>query len=576
LSDSPQENNAPEPDPAPGVDPGEPAESPTPPGEQEVPLVSTPTDDPHKWARRAWHKVLDIPHLAAPVRRLAMRQLTRLDAQDWQRSWSRRDPAENAATRLPPGEEARVPLILLAEVFTPTTIDSLIDGMGRLARKSAGMSLVSGAELAEWVRSSRQGRVLNSVRYIGYVAPKGIDVGPKFEAEVPPGIKHVHLSVQMLTPTVTMLTAAFRLHDDYARGLEAILDKNIDSRTEKSENGYGLLTVGMQKDRATDQWRAHLRRDAAEWIAKYFPGSFHRLAPGQLPTIELLVTRNYQPWEPTSDPSEIPGWAGILDIGGWLEYWQCAGRSSFRLSERHIRSRNFDLRHALVLATAKEPRPGNETGDTVDEASILPDLNSVATGLLARWSLLALVRELAEQLPRMQDTAERASRKQGFRQVVRTVTALQQENLRSGLDSRIVVGDIVSFTQNPMWRTHLLSILADFSEVIPARRSTAGPGAASLIELWRSWTAAVGREILRSERDLREVLSTNAALTGAAANLRLQRTTIWIAVLSGIIAAVAAAAAVLAIWHPGTSTPSPHAPPITHHGTSPSSTTRPK
>ena len=576
MSDSPQESDAPEPDQADGVDPGQPGESPAPPGEQEAPTVSTLTDDRHRWARRTWDKVLDIPHLAGPVRRLAMRQLTRLDAQDWQRSWSRRDPADNAAGQLPPGEEARLPVILLAEVFTPTTIDSLVDGMGRLARKPAGLSPVSGIELAEWIRSSRQERRLNSVRHIGYVAPKGIDIGPKIEAEVPSGIEHVHLSVQMLTPTVTMLTAAFRLQDDRARGLEAILNRDITSRTEKSENGYSLLTVGLQKDRATDQWRADLRREAAAWIAKYFPGSFHRLAPGQLPTIELLITRHYQPWEPASDPSEIPGWAGILDIGGWLEYWQCTGRSSFRLGERHIRSQNLDLRHALVLATAKEPPPGKESPDAGEGASILPTLNSLAMGLLARWSLLALVRELSEQLPRMQDTAERASRKQGLRQAVRTVTALQQENLRAGLDSRIVVGDIVSFTQNPMWRTHLLSILSDFSEVIPARRSATGPPAASLIELWRNFTAAVGREIMRSERDLREVLSTNAELTGAAANLRLQRTTIWIAVLSGIFAAVAAAAAVIAISHPATPTPVPHMRPIARHSASPSSTKQPR
>jgi hypothetical protein len=69
------------------------------------------------------------------------------------------------------------------------------------------------------------------------------------------------------------------------------------------------------------------------------------------------------------------------------------------------------------------------------------------------------------------------------------------------------------------------------------------------------------------EKDLREILSTNADLAGASANLRLQRRVIWLTIVSIIIAIIAAGAAVYAAW-PKSSTPSapvPHSTPSAAH-----------
>jgi hypothetical protein len=54
---------------------------------------------------------------------------------------SRKDPDDNAATRLPSGEQALMPVFWLAEVFTPTTIANLVKGIRNLvcrARNSQG------------------------------------------------------------------------------------------------------------------------------------------------------------------------------------------------------------------------------------------------------------------------------------------------------------------------------------------------------------------------------------------------------------------------------------------------------
>jgi hypothetical protein len=109
-------------------------------------------------------------------------------------------------------------------------------------------------------------------------------------------------------------------------------------------------------------------------------------------------------------------------------------------------------------------------------------------------------------------------------------------------------------------------------------RHTRRQPAVSLLDSLRQGQAVDGQRVLRMEKDLRDVLSTNAELTGAAANIRLMRNTVWIAVASMIIAAVAAFAAVIAILRPNTATssPSPHATPAAHHSPSAPSTMRPR
>jgi hypothetical protein len=269
------------------------------------------------------------------------------------------------------------------------------------------------------------------------------------------------------------------------------------------------------------------------------------LAPGQLPTIELLLTGLYRPWEAVPQPSDSPEWAGILDVGGGFGYWQCNSLDYLRLSERHARARKSDL-HTLVLAATEQDLLRKASPDRQDLPAAIANLSWSVSGILVRWSLTALLRELEEQLSSIQDAADRTGRKRSGR----AVAELQQQLLRAGLDSQIVVSDIVRYTEDRMWGYDLL----DFTRVA-ARRALGREPTVTLAEWLRQGQAQDGRRVSRMERDLREVLSTNAELTAPSANLRLQWTAIWIAAIAAVIAIV------IALWpHQNTSTPTqrPH------------------
>jgi hypothetical protein len=100
--------------------------------------------------RRLWRV-----HAARIEHRLNMRNNPQLAEEDV-RYEARRDPATNAATRLPAGEQALMPVIWLAEVFTPTTIDNLAKGLRELAAKTDDASDHTIGDLCGWVLSSRR------------------------------------------------------------------------------------------------------------------------------------------------------------------------------------------------------------------------------------------------------------------------------------------------------------------------------------------------------------------------------------------------------------------------------------
>jgi hypothetical protein len=275
---------------------------------------------------------------------------------------------------------------------------------------------------------------------------------------VPAGIAYIQLSLHALTSTVTALTAEFGLEDDRARGLESILNQQFATQAKLLPNGgWTILRVEDQKAAAIEEWRISLRQDAAGWLAKRFPGSFHRLAPGQVPAIEFLLTGQHRPWEPGT-----PGWARMLDLSDSHGYWQCATIGSLRLRERRSSGLRLGQRHRLVLAGLEQefiadPAGGAGGNRSLPEAIYL--LGFSVTELLVRWSLTALIRELEEQLADLQDVADQASRSRS----PRALADIQRQLLQTGIDSRIVVNDIVRYAQDPFWKHDVL----DFTEVIP-------------------------------------------------------------------------------------------------------------
>jgi hypothetical protein len=457
------------------------------------------------------------------------------------------------------GGRARIPAIWLVELFTPTTISSLIGGVRELTSKQTepGLERVFG-DPVEWITSDRRRAGSAHWRRLPTVRPTSSGSRSDVVDQMPTGIGYIQLNLRTLTSTVTALIAEFGLDNDRTQELEGILNREPPTLPPPYPEGLRSSLEDLRVP-AVEEWRTCVRRDAASWLAKWFPGSFHRLAPGHLPAIEYLLTNQFRPWEPGVG-SSTPDWAEIFDLDvGWRGSWQCVKIPSLRLQERFDTSSQPGQRHRLVLAASEQefiadlakqglfrfPDPELPWAGVLGFIRIAYDVQE----MLVRWSLTALIRELEEQITGIQDFADQASRKRSSRALADT----QRQLLHTGIDSRIVVNDIIRYAQAPAWAKRVL----DFTEVPQAfQRSVTGgdpapqgeaPPTASLAESLRQGQIADGQRVSRLETDLREILSTSAELTSASENLRLQSMVVWLTVIATIVAIIAAAAAVIAL-----------------------------
>jgi hypothetical protein len=369
--------------------------------------------------------------------------------------------------------------------------------------------------------------------------------------DLPAGVTSVTLGIYTLTSTVTAVTAAFHIRDEHSGKLQDIVNQDVSTRaTLLADGSYKFSDVRWQKREAADMWRETLRCEAARWLAERLPGSFHRLDPGQPPTIELLLTEQQRPWDgPAAGSRGSRGWTQLLDLEDLDEYWQCLTMPWLRLQERRSHGWNPGPRHLLTLGGLRSDLlaafPAGHAAtkrESLTQAIYL--LHFYAVPLANRWALTALLRELDEQLAATRDLAERATGKRS----PRALTQVQRQLISIGLDSQIVAADIVRYARDERsWRHDLL----DFSQVLPPdlmeHLNPAPTLQPSLAESLRLGQLDQGTMVTENEADMRDLINSSAQLTAAAENIRLQRRVSWLTIVSLIVAAIAATAAIAAL-----------------------------
>ena len=529
------------------------------------------------------------------------------EAREVERVAGARDADDNRDTRIPDGEQVRVPAIWLTELYTPTTLGALADRLPSVMAK-AGDQHPERGDIVEWLQDARRRgggawRMLPSVTSVD----AGIRTSDWIVDDLPDHVASVTWGIYALTSTVTAVTALFRLSEDHAAGLQRIIDQDVYTRAIVTpRGGYTIGDVRSLKQQAANKWREELREGASGWLGARLPGSFHRLRAGELPAIELLVTERQLPWdEREAWPQPRRGWTKLLDLESFDGYWQCATLPWLRLRERRSHGWGGSPRHLLTLGALRQgllsvsttARPVAQQPDfALSEAIYL--MNFYVVPLANRWALTALLAELDEQLAATRDLTEQAT---GARSP-KALDRVRRQLVTTGLESQIVANDIVSFARDEQsWKHEFL----DFSHVLPAalttspdhgravrparqpwsrwgiklrRRTRAGgdsgqcghqgaqeqapaAGPTSLAESLRQGQIERGAVVTEGEAKVRDLINISAELTAAAENIRLQRRVWWLTFFSAVVAVVAAAAAVAALRAPSSPAPTPAAKP---------------
>jgi hypothetical protein len=502
----------------------------------------------HATSEKLWQALSFNKRLPTSVRRLARRRFASIMASQAVRQWGKQDPENNKNTSIPSGECICVPAIWATELYTPTTFADLKDGLRNLLDKATDRYQAD--SIVEWLQSARR-RAGGAWRILPPIVPDGRRiVGSKIVDSLPDGVSSAQMSVYMLTSAVTALTIRFRLDDERSGGLEAIVTSDRTTKAEiHNDGGFSILDVPWQKQRAVEAWHSNLQADVTHWLADRLPGSFCGFESAKLPVVELLLTSEHRPWEDTSPRNpESDRWLSLLDLidSNASGFWECINLPWLRLRERTssgwIRSRL----HIVTLASRRSdllgafPPVGSTTEDQgLDQALHFFDFHAVP--IVNRWALTALVSELEDELKVARDLARSISGARSGRELDR----LQRQLLHFGIDGQIALAEIVNFAEDEsIWKYQF----EDFKEVLQPFIAEKIPQKSSLADAMRQDQIERGTSVIKFGTDLREVLSAGAELTATAENVRLQRRVWWLTAASFVVAVIAGAATVVALY----------------------------
>ena len=204
-------------------------DTPTPPGGPDS-GDTTPAEGNDATEQR-WAALARRRYLPPFIKRYALRRMDVIAARDSARFFGRRDPADNQDTRMPVGEQVQVPVIWLTELYTPTTLAGLLDGLPQLLAKAEGIDR-GREDLSEWVRMARR-RGGGAWRMLPYVFPpdSALSWPDRILDALPDGIAFARLGIYTLTSTVTAITAMFQLDEACSRALGTIVNQDMSTRT---------------------------------------------------------------------------------------------------------------------------------------------------------------------------------------------------------------------------------------------------------------------------------------------------------------------------------------------------------
>jgi hypothetical protein len=200
------------------------------------------------------------------LRAFARRKYRCLDIQRRIENRAGYDRRDNAASRLSDGEHVWMPMVWIVELYTPTTIGNLLDGLLKLMDKQARP--MSDRDPVGWVREHRRsGRRgshgLPTVR----ASAGGPFVFDTIVDRMPAHVQEISLDLHALSTTVTALVSGFRIDPEYSQSIEAILNRDVSTTFTRLRSGNAMHDVRQRKAQAIADWRREVRDAAAAWLA---------------------------------------------------------------------------------------------------------------------------------------------------------------------------------------------------------------------------------------------------------------------------------------------------------------------
>lgn len=457
--------------------------------------------------------------------------------------WRDRDPKENEEGRLPDREALTTPAVWVAEVYTPSTVAGLFDGIQRL-RWERGVS--RNDDLLEWMSQVREGRSAGWTN-LGLVSSRD---DRHFMAErtavLPHGVRAVLPRLVSLTPSLTAMLACFILDEEAANALNEPLRQDYTTYIKKRRYSpwdlvsyfagrkHGIFggTVHSPDIQRRDRSSAALAKAetrCSDWVSQHLPGAFtqeeHR---GVHPTAVLVVTESLEPLTPAVD--HVRAFDGI-GLNRSYRAWQTDEFPGVRL--RVSDSWDEEALRLLFAGRRSDIAPqGPGYHEPESDWTLAQHANDFVPGLLSRWALSCLLDGFNHRLSELRD---RTASDLGHAPV-RELRQLRRLARTELLDLQAATADIEALARSDRWYR--------YDVIEPVGADDHGRSRPDLVPSMQEFQLHRSQRLQEDVQRLLTSLSLSAEMTQTISNIRVQRLLVLLTVAS-VLAALAAVAVTL-------------------------------
>lgn len=434
-----------------------------------------------------------------------------------------RDPEENESSRLPPNERIEVPAIWITELYTPSTVAGLFNGLHDLDWEQGAFPQ---DDLAKWMSDVRHGRTAGWTN-LGTVGTKS-KPRPFQErtADLPVGVELALPTLMSITPSVSALVIAFVLDDSTAAVLDGPLRADYVSFSRRDprfrwrhvlpyvlwsrpiRRGCSYHTPESQRRDAAGAALDDIEGRCAAWMRRQLPGAFASgLRGGLYPTGMLFVSDGVRPL--TEDARRIRALEGP-GLDREYDSWQSSEWPGCLMALPHAwRKEELRLLFGCCRGEAFPDAPGYP--EPRSNTTIAYRANELIRGLLGRWALSCLLDGFHQLVSAERDRSARSARYRSVRDLHKV-----RQLLRTDIyDVRTSAREIRELANSKRRFAHDV-LEMEYSRQIRGR--TIG-----LLPAMRRGQTARATQVERDSDLLLSTLASSADLTQAISQIRLQR-----------------------------------------------------
>lgn len=337
-----------------------------------------------------------------------------------------RDQKNNLATHIPESEELRLRCIWGAELYGPSQIEPLYEGMKRLGwdKDSFGMP---GRGAIDWIKNIRMyGSEGNFSIGVAHRIGETKWFPRDYFAPMPDRIDYLLVDIFQISASLTCVLVGFVMKEDSSTCYEAALQTNRKTTNErrKGQRGYSILDVGHLKKRSIDDLRRRHRRTAIQWFESHLPGLFCGATDGnRLPTAELVTLSNVLPFPGVDeDPEDRAEWTNLLSIERGLRVWVSDKCSGLRLSFDKL---NSEARYHMIAALRVSDLSDKdlEGSGGRGHGAYVAYTHGQIEGILSRYAAIALLSEMRRKLNLSRESLKPSNHNRGV--VLNTLESLE-------------------------------------------------------------------------------------------------------------------------------------------------------